>query len=99
MSSLATSSIPCQSPTSGVSSRPNRDTDPKRRPKADPYSYPKPCLRSVKETKADMRTQDTNPIGRIFGGHLLSEIRCTECDYRSCTFDHFQDLSIEVIPS
>jgi len=53
-------------------------------------------LRSVGEIKAHFRVQDTNPIGRMFGGMLQSEVKCTQCGHCSRTFDHFQDLSIEV---
>ena len=59
----------------------------------------KSFLRSVRETKADFRIQDTNPIGRMFGGTLQSEVKCSKCGYRSRTYDHFQDLSIEVAQS
>ena len=31
-----------------------------------------------------------------FGGQLLSFIHCTECNYRSFTFEHFMDLSLSL---
>jgi ubiquitin C-terminal hydrolase len=48
---------------------------------------------SVKDNKI---IAETTIISRIFGGYLCNELICSECYYSSKTFNHFQDLSVEV---
>jgi len=38
----------------------------------------------------------TSFIYRIFGGKIRSQIKCTQCDYESNTYDPFLDLSLEI---
>ena len=45
---------------------------------------------------SDGKIADTTLIGRIFGGYLKNELRCFKCDYRSQTFNHFLDLSLDI---
>ena len=42
------------------------------------------------------RLDETTFIHRIFGGYLRSQVRCTDCGYRSNTYDPFLDLSLEI---
>ena len=44
----------------------------------------------------DGKIAETTIISRIFGGYLCNELKCSECSYSSKTFNHFQDLSVEV---
>jgi ubiquitin carboxyl-terminal hydrolase 36/42 len=39
---------------------------------------------------------DTTLIGRIFGGYLCNELKCSTCSYKSRTYNHFQDLSLDL---
>eukprot|EP01041_Mallomonas_annulata_P000991 gene991-1939_t len=45
---------------------------------------------------SDGKISETSFISRIFGGHLRSELKCPLCPYKSHTYNHFQDLSLEV---
>ena len=42
------------------------------------------------------RLDETTFVHRIFGGYLRSQVRCTDCGYRSNTYDPFMDLSLEI---
>ena len=45
---------------------------------------------------SDGKIAETTMIGRIFGGNLRNELRCQQCGYSSKTYNHFQDLSLEL---
>ena len=45
---------------------------------------------------SDGKIADTTFIGRIFGGYLRNELKCSKCNYSSQTFNHFLDLSLEI---
>jgi ubiquitin carboxyl-terminal hydrolase 36/42 len=45
---------------------------------------------------SDGKVAETSFINRIFGGYLCSELKCSQCGYSSKTYNHFQDLSLEV---
>ena len=45
---------------------------------------------------SDGRKAETTFVSRIFGGYLCNELKCSECGYCSKTYNHFQDLSLEV---
>jgi ubiquitin carboxyl-terminal hydrolase 36/42 len=42
------------------------------------------------------RIDETTFIHRVFGGYFRSQVRCTECGYRSNKYDPFLDLSLEI---
>jgi ubiquitin carboxyl-terminal hydrolase 36/42 len=39
---------------------------------------------------------ETTMISRVFGGYLRNELKCQSCNYSSKTYNHFQDLSLDV---
>lgn len=45
---------------------------------------------------ADGKKAETTVISRIFGGYLCNTLTCTRCQYTSKTYNHFQDLSLEI---
>jgi len=42
------------------------------------------------------RLDETTLIHRMFGGYFRSQVRCTNCEYKSNTYDPFLDLALEV---
>lgn len=44
----------------------------------------------------DERIKETTVIHQIFGGHLLSQVKCLLCKRESNKFDGFTDLSLEI---
>ncbi|KAF5278099.1 hypothetical protein FQR65_LT03615 [Abscondita terminalis] len=44
----------------------------------------------------DSRTKETTPLNQIFGGYLRSAVRCLECRNVSTTFQHFQDVLLDI---
>ena len=40
---------------------------------------------------------ETTMISRIFGGYLCNEMKCSSCQFSSKTYNHFQDLSLDVV--
>ncbi|KAH8246213.1 hypothetical protein KR038_005211 [Drosophila bunnanda] len=44
----------------------------------------------------DQLVKETTPLGQIFGGYLRSEVRCLSCNHVSITFQHFQDLLLDI---
>lgn len=53
-------------------------------------------LKSKNVKTCDGKIAETTLISRVFGGYLLSELQCLKCKYSSKTYNHFQDLSLEV---
>ena len=53
-------------------------------------------LKSRNIKTCDGKIAETTLISRVFGGYLLSELQCSKCKYSSKTYNHFQDLSLEV---
>lgn len=51
-------------------------------------------FRNYKEM--DQLTKETTPLGQIFGGYLRSEVRCLSCNHVSITFQHFQDMLLDI---
>ena len=39
---------------------------------------------------------ETTLICRIFGGYLCNDMKCSSCNYSSKTYNHFQDLSLDM---
>ncbi|KAG8254554.1 Ubiquitin carboxyl-terminal hydrolase 42 [Homalodisca vitripennis] len=44
----------------------------------------------------DSYSKETTPLSQIFGGYLRTEVRCLECRNISLTFQHFQDLLLDI---
>ncbi|XP_023180073.2 ubiquitin carboxyl-terminal hydrolase 36 [Drosophila hydei] len=51
-------------------------------------------FRNYKEL--DQLVKETTPLSQIFGGYLRSEVRCLSCSHVSITFQHFQDLLLDI---
>lgn len=47
-------------------------------------------------TEFDSRTKETTPLNQILGGYLRSAVRCLRCGHVSTTFQHFQDLLLDI---
>ena len=45
---------------------------------------------------SDGKLAETTLISRIFGGYLRNELKCPKCPFSSKTYNHFQDLSLEI---
>eukprot|EP00602_Paraphysomonas_sp_CaronLab_P010687 CAMPEP_0185038222 /NCGR_PEP_ID=MMETSP1103-20130426/33611_1 /TAXON_ID=36769 /ORGANISM="Paraphysomonas bandaiensis, Strain Caron Lab Isolate" /LENGTH=794 /DNA_ID=CAMNT_0027576553 /DNA_START=86 /DNA_END=2470 /DNA_ORIENTATION=+ len=45
---------------------------------------------------SDGALAETTVISRVFGGYLCNVLKCCKCKYASRTFNHFQDLSLDV---
>lgn len=46
--------------------------------------------------KPSRELEYTSFIYQIFGGKIRSQLKCTQCDYESNTYDPFLDLSLEI---
>lgn len=46
---------------------------------------------------SDGAIAETTLFSRIFGGYLRNELKCGVCGYCSQTFNHFMDLSIDIM--
>ncbi|CAH1171281.1 unnamed protein product [Phaedon cochleariae] len=44
----------------------------------------------------DSKIKETTPLNQILGGYLRSAVRCLECGHVSTTFQHFQDLLLDI---
>lgn len=44
----------------------------------------------------DSKTKETTPLNQILGGYLRTTVRCLECGHISTTFQHFQDLLLDI---
>ncbi|KAL6259800.1 hypothetical protein P5V15_009711 [Pogonomyrmex californicus] len=49
-----------------------------------------------KATKLDSYSKETTPINQIFGGYIRTEVKCLQCQHVSTTFQHFQDLLLDI---
>lgn len=47
-------------------------------------------------TKFDSKVKETTPLNQILGGYLRSAVRCLKCGHVSTTFQHFQDLLLDI---
>ena len=45
---------------------------------------------------SDGKIAETSMISRVFGGYLCNTLTCTQCKYISKTYNHFQDLSLDI---
>lgn len=53
-------------------------------------------LRFKNSKEFDNYTKETTPLNQILGGYLKSSVRCLSCDHVSVTFQHFQDLLLDI---
>ncbi|KAG5680592.1 hypothetical protein PVAND_010088 [Polypedilum vanderplanki] len=44
----------------------------------------------------DQYSKETTPLNQILGGYLRSTVTCLSCNYESVTFQHFQDLALDI---
>lgn len=44
----------------------------------------------------DSKVKETTPLNQILGGYLRSAVRCLRCGHVSTTFQHFQDLLLDI---
>ncbi|XP_025199944.1 ubiquitin carboxyl-terminal hydrolase 36 isoform X2 [Melanaphis sacchari] len=44
----------------------------------------------------DNYSKETTPINQIFGGYIRTEVTCEKCSHISTTFQHFQDLILDI---
>lgn len=44
----------------------------------------------------DPKVKETTPLNQILGGYLRSAVRCLKCGHVSTTFQHFQDLLLDI---
>lgn len=51
-------------------------------------------FRNFKEL--DQHSKETTPLNQILGGYLKSAVRCLACNHVSVTFQHFQDLLLDI---
>lgn len=53
-------------------------------------------LRFRNSKEFDQLTKETTPLNQILGGYLKSSVRCLDCGHVSVTFQHFQDLLLDI---
>lgn len=44
----------------------------------------------------DQFSKETTPLNQILGGYLRSTVKCQNCKYESITFQHFEDLPLDI---
>lgn len=52
--------------------------------------------RFPKHTQFDQYSKETAPINQILGGYLKTSVRCLACGHVSVTFQHFEDLLLDI---
>ncbi|XP_068618311.1 ubiquitin carboxyl-terminal hydrolase 36 [Battus philenor] len=52
--------------------------------------------RFVNSDKFDQYSKETTPLNQILGGYLRSTVRCLACHHLSTTYQHFQDLLLDI---
>ncbi|XP_028172565.1 ubiquitin carboxyl-terminal hydrolase 36 [Ostrinia furnacalis] len=52
--------------------------------------------RFVNSDKLDQYSKETTPMNQILGGYLRSTVRCLACHHLSTTYQHFQDLLLDI---
>lgn len=45
---------------------------------------------------SDGKIAETTAISRVFGGYLCNTLTCSKCSYASKTYNHFQDVSLDI---
>lgn len=60
-------------------------------------SMEKAYLNRYKNSKEfEQYTKETTPVNRILGGYLRTSVKCLSCQYESVTFQHFEDLLLDI---
>lgn len=49
-----------------------------------------------KPSQFDQYSKETTPLNQILGGYLKSSVRCLACGHVSVTFQHFEDLLLDI---
>lgn len=49
-----------------------------------------------KHLQLDQYSKETTPIDQILGGYLKTSVRCLSCGHVSVTFQHFEDLLLDI---
>lgn len=52
--------------------------------------------RYPKHSQFDQYSKETTPINQILGGYLKTAVRCLACGHVSVTFQHFEDLLLDI---
>lgn len=52
--------------------------------------------RSKNSKDLDQYSKETTPLNQILGGYLRSEVKCLSCQHISTTFQHFEDLLLDI---
>lgn len=52
--------------------------------------------RFPKSSQLDQYSKETTPINQILGGYLKTSVRCLACTHESVTFQHFEDLLLDI---
>ncbi|VVD03166.1 unnamed protein product [Leptidea sinapis] len=52
--------------------------------------------RFIISDKLDQYSKETTPLNQILGGYLRSTVRCLACHHLSTTYQHFQDLLLDI---
>ncbi|XP_049873940.1 ubiquitin carboxyl-terminal hydrolase 36 [Pectinophora gossypiella] len=52
--------------------------------------------RIMNSDKLDQYSKETTPLNQILGGYLRSTVRCLACHHLSTTYQHFQDLLLDI---
>lgn len=53
-------------------------------------------LRFPKHSQFDQYSKETTPVNQILGGYLKTSVRCLTCSHVSVTFQHFEDLLLDI---
>lgn len=59
-------------------------------------SMEKSYLTRYKDLKLDSYSKETTPLNQIFGGYIRTEVTCLQCGGVSTTFQHCQDLLLDI---
>lgn len=54
------------------------------------------CCLDLKAKDKSLLSQDNNLVERVFGGRLVSKLRCCNCNHSSDTYEPLIDLSLEI---
>lgn len=52
--------------------------------------------RFPRHTQYDQFSKETTPINQILGGYLKTAVRCLACGHVSVTFQHFEDILLDI---